>query len=88
MEVAMADETYTFTQQELRDMIQRCPLKALQEWAAKIQLTIPSTVEDARMAMTNHLNDAFGQQGGDIVIPAAYPCPCNFECLRTGVCCV
>lgn len=84
----MAEKTYTFTEQELRDLMQRCSLKALQEWAGKIQLTIPSTVEDARMAMTNHLNDAFGKEGGGVVILKVECCPCSFMCLDGRPCCV
>ena len=83
----MAEDTYTFTLQELRDMIQRCPLKALQEWADKIQLTIPSAIEEARSTMANHLNDAFGQEGGGVVVTQTQCCPCEFMCLDGEPCC-
>jgi hypothetical protein len=84
----MAEQTYTFTPEELGKILQNCSLDALQAWADKIQLTIPSAVEEARAAMFTHLHDNFTKSGGDIIITKVECCPCGFPCFSGEPCCI
>lgn len=82
----MADHTFP-NADELRNTVNNCTLTAAQAWAAKIKITVPPNVVEARAKICNLLIEKFKQPDGSVVVPTAYECSCGFSCGTPEGCC-
>ena len=88
-------EQKTFTPKELWNCISQgagkgCPKSMLQEFTKKnFHIDALEKLEDTRSAYYGMIIGKYGTTEGNIVIPQAVECcPCGFECLETGTCCI